>query len=148
MNAKKFEAFQRAADIELLEEAQTTPKRSGGWQKFVLTAACLCVVASAAAVWQPWNTSSKKTGDQSQLPGPWSDTTIENIRAMGFDMVLPDGAEDITFTALNAGENGADMVEADYTLGGVEYTCRAAKRSESEDISGLYETWDQNLSWR
>lgn len=147
MNAKKFEAFQRAADIELLEEAQTAPKRSGGWQKFVLTAACLCVVASAAAVWQPWNTSSKKTGDQSQLPGPWSDTTIENIRAMGFDMVLPDGAEDITFTALNAGENGADMVEADYTLGGVEYTCRAAKRSESEDISGLYETWDQNLSW-
>lgn len=147
MNAKKFEAFQRAADIELLEEAQTAPKRSGGWQKFVLTAACLCVVASAAAVWQPWNTSSKKTGDQSQLPGPWSDTTIENIRAMGFDMVLPDGAEDITFTALNAGENGADMVEADYTLGGIEYTCRAAKRSESEDISGLYETWDQDLSW-
>ena len=147
MNAKKFEAFQRAADIELLEEAQTAPKRSGGWQKFVLTAACLCVVASAAAVWQPWNTSSKKTGDQSQLPDPWSDTTIENIRAMGFDMVLPDGAEDITFTALNAGENGADMVEADYTLGGIEYTCRAAKRSESEDISDLYETWDQNLSW-
>ena len=131
MNAKKFEAFQRAADIELLEEAQTAPKRSGGWQKFVLTAACLCVVASAASVWQPWNTSSKKTGDQSQLPDPWSDTTIENIRAMGFDMVLPDGAEDITFTALNAGENGADMVEADYTLGGIEYTCRAAKRSTS-----------------
>ena len=147
MNTDKFDTFQRAADRELLEEAQTPSKRSGSWQKLALTAACLCVAASALAVWQPWNTSSQKADDHSRLPDPWSDTTIETIRAMGFDMVLPDGAENITFTALNADENGADMVEADYTLGGVEYTCRAAKSSESEDISGLYETWDQSLSW-
>lgn len=147
MNTNKFDTFQRAADRELLEEAQTPSKRSGSWQKLALTAACLCVIASAVAAWQPWNTSSPKNDGQSQIPNPWSDTTIENIRAMGFDMVLPDGAENITFTALNADETGAEMVEADYTLGGIEYTCRAAKSSESEDISGLYETWDQNLSW-
>ncbi len=147
MNADKFDTFQRAADRELLEEAQTPSKRSGSWQKLALTAACLCVIASAVAVWQPWNASSTKNDDQSQIPNLWSDTTIENIRAMGFDMVLPDGAENITFTALNADKTGAGMVEADYTLGGIEYTCRAAKSSESEDISGLYETWDQNLSW-
>lgn len=147
MNTNKFDTFQRAADRELLEEAQTPSKRSGSWQKLALTAACLCVIASAVAAWQPRNTSSPKNDGQSQIPNPWSDTTIENIRAMGFDMVLPDGAENITFTALNADETGAEMVEADYTLGGIEYTCRAAKSSESEDISGLYETWDQNLSW-
>ena len=152
MNAKKFDTFQRAADRELLEEAQTGAKKSGSWQKLALTAACVCVIASAVAAWQPWNSGRTDGGrfdseSGTQIANPWSDTTIENIRAMGFNMVLPDGAENITFTALNAGENGAEMVEADYTLDGAAYTCRAAKTGESADISGLYETWDQDLSW-
>ena len=148
MNEQKFEAFQRAADEHLLEEAQAPMKKKAVWTRLAAAAACVCVVAAAAAVWQPWN-SGKPSGDRSdsQIANPWSDTTIEGIRAMGFNMVLPDGAENVTFTALNAGANGAEMVEADYTLGGVEYTCRASKAAESEDISGLYETWDQDLSW-
>ena len=141
MNEHKFKVFQQSADKMMLEEAQKPMKKKNSWTRLAAMAACVCLIA-AAAVWQPWN-----NGDTAQSPDPWSDTTIEAIRAMGFDMVLPDGAENITFTALNADENGADMVEADYTLGGIEYTCRAAKRSESEDISGLYETWDQDLSW-
>ena len=152
MNTKKFDTFQRAADRELLEEAQASAKRSGSWQKLALTAACVCVIASAVAAWQPWNSGRADGGrtdseSGTQIANPWSDTTIENIRAMGFNMVLPDGAENITFTALDAGENGAEMVEADYTLDGAAYTCRAAKTGESADISGLYETWDQDLSW-
>ena len=39
------------------------------------------------------------------------------------------------------------MIQASYTLDGTAYTCRAAKASDPEDISGLYETWDQDLSW-
>lgn len=152
MNDRKFETFQRAADNALLEEAQRPAQRSGTIRRYAAAAACVCVIAAAAVIWQPWN-SGETSGDRfdnggnTQITNPWSDTTLENIRAMGYNMVLPDGAENITFTALSTGENGAEMVEADYTLDGAAYTCRAAKTGESEDISGLYETWDQDLSW-
>lgn len=148
MSEHKFEVFQHAADKAVLEEAQIPMKKRSIRIRFAAASACVCILAAAAVVWQPWNHGKPDdAGDRTQIPNPWSDTTIEDIRAMGFHMVLPDGAENITFTALNANENGADMVEADYTLDGIEYTCRAAKSAESEDISGLYETWDQNLSW-
>ncbi len=145
MNERKFEVFQQSADKTMLEEAQTSMKKKNTWARLAAAAACVCVIAAAALIWQPWN--NDRNGDTAQIPNPWTDTTIEAIRAMGFDMVLPDGAENITFTALNAGENGAEMVQADYTLRGAEYTCRAAKSAAPEDISGLYETWDQDLSW-
>lgn len=148
MNKRKFEVFQRSADQTMLEEAQIPMKKKNSWPRFAAMAACVCLVAAAALIWQPWNTSHENAdGGQTQIPNPWSDVSLEDIRAMGYNMVLPDGAEDITFTALNAGENGADMVEADYTLGGAAYTCRVSRTTEPEDISGLYETWDQDLSW-
>ena len=141
MNEHKFEVFQHSADPTMLEEAQTGGKRKSGWLHFAAAAACVCVVAAAALIWRPWSGAV-------QMPNPWTDTTLENIRAMGYDMVLPDGAENVTFTALNAESGGAAMmVQADYTLNGAEYTCRAAKTAEPEDISGLYETWEQDLSW-
>ncbi len=147
MNGRKFETFQRAADASLLEEAQRPAKKTPVWTRYAAAAACVCIAAAAAftLTWKSGRTDKVPGG--SQIPDPWSGTTLADIRAMGYDMVLPDGAENITFTALNAGANGAEMVEADYTLGGVAYTCRAAKSAESEDISGLYETWDQDLSW-
>ena len=148
MNERKFEVFQHSADQTMLEEAQIPMKKKNYRTRAAAMAACVCLIAAAALIWQPWNTSPKNAdGGQTQIPNPWSGATLEDIRAMGYNMVLPDGAEDITFTALNADENGADMVEADYTLGGVEYTCRVSRTTEPEDISGLYETWDQDLSW-
>lgn len=132
MNDRKFETFQRAAGNALLEEAQRPAQRSGTIRRYAAAAAYVCVIAAAAVIWQPWN-SGETSGDRfdnggnSQIANPWSDTTLENIRAMGYNMVLPDGAENITFTALSTGENGAEMVEADYTLDGAAYTCRAAK---------------------
>ena len=149
MNDRKFETFQHAADNALLEEAQRSAHRSGSVRRFAAAAACVCVIAAAAVIWQPWN-SGKTSGDNggdTQVANPWSDTTLENIRAMGYNMVLPDGAEGVTFTAMHADGENPEMVEADYTLDGVEYTCRAAKAADREDISGLYETWDQDLSW-
>ena len=148
MNERKFEVFQHSADQTMLEEAQKPMKKKNYRTRFAAAAACVCLIAAATLIWQPWNASPKNAdGGQTQIPNPWSGATLDDIRAMGYNMVLPDGAEDITFTALNAGENGADMVEADYTLGGVEYTCRVSRTTEPEDISGLYETWDQDLSW-
>ncbi len=150
MNEHKFEVFQQSADKTMLEEAQIPMKKKNSWTRFAAAAACVCVIA-AAAVWQPWNSGENDGdtigGDTTQIPNPWTDTTLEGIRAMGFHMVLPDGAENITFTALNADETGASLVQADYTLDGVAYTCRAARSAENEDISGMYETWDQDLSW-
>lgn len=150
MNDRKFDVFQRAADQTMLEEAQRPMKKNHIRARAAATAACVCVVA-AAVILQPWNSS--KTGDPPgnggnvQIANPWSDTTLAQIRAMGYALTLPDGAENAAFTALNANETGAEMVQASYTLDGTAYTCRAARTSDPEDISGLYETWDQDLSW-
>ena len=150
MNDRKFDVFQRAADQTMLEEAQRPMKKNHIRARAAAAAACVCVVA-AAVILQPWNSS--KTGDPPgnggnvQIANPWSDTTLAQIRAMGYALTLPAGAENAAFTALNADETGAEMVQASYTLDGTAYTCRAAKASDPEDISGLYETWDQDLSW-
>ena len=150
MNDRKFDVFQHAADQTMLEEAQRPMKKNHIRARAAAAAACICIVA-AAVILQPWNSS--KTGDPPgnggnvQIANPWSDTTLAQIRAMGYALTLPDGAENAAFTALNANETGAEMVQASYTLDGTAYTCRAAKASDPEDISGLYETWDQDLSW-
>ena len=150
MNDRKFDVFQHAADQTMLEEAQRPMKKNHIRARAAAAAACVCVVA-AAVILQPWNSS--ETGDPPgnggnvQIANPWSDTTLAQIRAMGYALTLPDGAENAAFTALNADETDAEMVQASYTLDGTAYTCRAAKASDPEDISGLYETWDQDLSW-
>ena len=149
MNDRKFDVFQRAADQTMLEEAQRPMKKNHIRARAAAAAACVCVVA-AAVILQPWNSS--KTGDPPgnggnvQIANSWSDTTLAQIRAMGYALTLPDGAN-AAFPVLNADETGAEMVQASYTLDGTAYTCRAAKASDPEDISGLYETWDQDLSW-
>lgn len=150
MNDRKFDVFQHAADQTMLEEAQRPMKKNHIRARAAAAAACVCVVA-AAVILQPWNSS--KTGDPPgnggnvQIANPWSDTTLAQIRAMGYALTLPDGAENAAFTALNADETGAEMVQASYTLDGTAYTCRAVKAFDPENISGLYETWDQDLSW-
>ena len=106
-----------------------------------------CRGRDLTAVEQQQNRRSPGSGGNVQIANPWSDTTLAQIRAMGYALTLPDGAENSAFTALNADETGAEMVQASYTLDGTAYTCRAAKASDPEDISGLYETWDQDLSW-
>ena len=150
MNDRKFDVFQHAADQTMLEEAQRPMKKNHIRARAATAAACVCVVA-AAVILQPWNNSKSDdppgNGGNVQIANPWSDTTLAQIRAMGYALTLPDGAENAAFTALNVDETGAEMVQASYTLDGTAYTCRAAKASDPEDISGLYESWDQDLSW-
>lgn len=153
MNRKMFEQFQRAADPDLLEEAQATenlarqpelhriPKRKKSILPYFAAAACLCLLIGTA-IQQPWNHDPN-----SQITDPWSSITLETVHAMGFDLVLPEQAEAVELTALNVQANSAEMIQANYTLDGTAYTCRATNATESEDISGLYETWDQDLSW-
>lgn len=150
MNDRKFDVFQHAADQTMLEEAQRPMKKNHIRARAAAAAACVCVVA-AAVILQPWNNSKSDdppgNGGNVQIANSWSDTTLAQIRAMGYALTLPDGAENAAFTALNVDETGAEMVQASYTLDGTAYTCRAAKASDPEDISGLYESWDQDLSW-
>lgn len=63
MNDRKFETFQRAAGNALLEEAQRPAQRSGTIRRYAAAAACVCVIAAAAVIWQPWN-SGETSGDR------------------------------------------------------------------------------------
>ena len=112
MNDRKFDVFQHAADQTMLEEAQRPMKKNHIRARAAAAAACVCVVA-AAVILQPWNSS--KTGDPPgnggnvQIANPWSDTTLAQIRAMGYALTLPDGAENAAFTALHARRHGIHL---------------------------------------
>lgn len=126
-------------------------KKNHIWARAAAAAACVCVVAAGrdlTAVEQQQNRRSPRNGGNVQIANSWSDTTLAQIRAMGYALTLPQRARRTPLSPRsNADETGVEMVQASYTLDGTAYTCRAAKASDPENISGLYETWDQDLSW-
>ncbi|MGN1143621.1 MAG: hypothetical protein ACI4SU_03570, partial [Anaerovoracaceae bacterium] len=58
--------------------------------------------------------------------------TMEDIAALGFRMILPEEAEAATYEVLD----GGTAVEADFTLDGETYTCRAKKTTEAAVPAG------------
>lgn len=168
MKQEHFDKFQHAADPRLLEEAQEPLRRQAHSRAPLALAACLCVViAAAAVVWQPWNAAQPQpTADSpvdaqsvegsakaAQIPNPLQEETAESIAAMGYALPVPAEAQDVAYTSIASGdaENAADaavrMAQADYTVDGRSYTCRALKGAQGADLSGLYMDWTQTLSW-
>lgn len=76
------------------------------------------------------------------MANPWTDTTAEDaLQELGFEMGLPEGAEDAAYRVL-ADEQ---LLEMDFTLDGLDFTARmkpSAEVEEIEDISGLYYSWE------
>lgn len=76
------------------------------------------------------------------MANPWTDTTAEDaLQSLGFEMGVPQGAEDVAYRML-ADES---LLEMNFTLDGQAYTARmkpSAVVEEIEDISGLYYAWE------
>ncbi|MDD6816658.1 MAG: hypothetical protein PUE84_09450 [Firmicutes bacterium] len=137
MNQKLFQRFMNEIEDEFLEEAYKktaagpSPSRlpadgaSFGrnrrvWlRRSIAAAACLCLVAAGIAA-------------GGKLRNDGKPATMEDIAELGFRLVLPEEAEAATYEVLE----GGTAVEADFTLKGETYTCRAEKTSEAEVPAG------------
>ena len=132
MNQKLFQRFMNGIEDEFLEEAYAEPvarpasagfsvgrnRRVWLWRS-IAAAACLCLVAAGIAA------GGRLRGDEKPV-------TMEDIAALGFRLLLPEEAEAATYEICD----GGDAVEADFTLAGENYTCRAEKTSEAEVPAG------------
>lgn len=128
MNRDLFQRFMNGIDDEFLEEAYAEPAvrpASAGFsagrsrrvwlRRSIAAAACICLVAAGIAA------GGRLRDDEKPV-------TMEDIAALGFRLLLPEEAEAATYEICD----GGDAVEADFTLAGETYTCRAEKTSEAE----------------
>lgn len=126
MNQKLFQRFMNEIDDEFLEEAYgehaARPSAAGFsagrnrrvWlRRSIAAAACLCLVAAGIAA-------------GGKLRNDGKPATMEDIAELGFRLVLPEEAEAATYEVLE----GGTAVEADFTLKGETYTCRAKKTAD------------------
>ncbi|MDD6816236.1 MAG: hypothetical protein PUE84_07320, partial [Firmicutes bacterium] len=128
MKQDLFQRFMNGIEDEFLEEAYAEPAArpaSAGFsagrsrrvwlRRSIAAAACICLVAAGIAA------GGKLRDDEKPV-------TMEDIAALGFRLLLPEEAEAATYEICD----GGDAVEADFTLAGETYTCRAEKTSEAE----------------
>ena len=132
MKQDLFQRFMNEIEDEFLEEAYTEPAArpaSAGFsagrsrrvwlRRSIAAAACICLVAAGIAA------GGRLRDDEKPV-------TMEDIAALGFRLLLPEEAEAATYEICD----GGDAVEADFTLAGENYTCRAEKTSEAEVPAG------------
>ena len=74
------------------------------------------------------------------LANPWNyEATAQDIKDLtGKELIIPDGATDITYGILDTEKLG----EVSFTLDGKQYCARLKVTEDYEDISGLYYEWD------
>lgn len=102
----------------------------------ILTAAALLIAFAACAARPP---APGPTETAAQLPNPVVDVPDASaFSKLGVAIGAPQGAEDVSYSII-AGK----IAQILFAYGGRGYTYRAAKTDE--DISGVYETFDDNM---
>ena len=143
MNQQQFEIFQYAAEDQLLEEAQAAGIHRSRYWGILALAACFCAVVLVAAVWKPWSREK-----QAQLGNPVEEVTAATIQTLGYRMEIPKSAKNVVYSTVDvSAESEVPMAQVRYDLGTQAYTYRALKTAESADISGISQTWTNDLSW-
>ena len=132
-------------DPELVAEAAVLPRRSRRMLRVLLpAAACLClIVAGACVLLQPRGTADEPpAGKAEQLANPITESTPEALSELvGVAVQVPADAEDVQYQCLDLG--GAQMAQAQFALGSLNYTYRIQRTAQAEDISGLYyDAWE------
>lgn len=140
MNKPAFDMFMHAADDAMLEEAQQPFEAHEAHTPRIRVLRCVaavlaCVILTGAALWRPWE--------------PKDDGSAAQLLRQGYAMAVPEDAEEVSYSEVDLG-SGSDvpMAQAEFTRNGVQYTCRALKTSQPEDISGLTEDWSESLDWK
>lgn len=83
--------------------------------------------------------------NQDSLPGivnPISSSSAEEVQEL-YGMILPDRAENISYSLISSGDDQPVMAQVSFTLDGAECTYRATASDGLKDISGMYYAWEK-----
>lgn len=169
MNYDRFAHIMRAVDDDLLEEAmQSTAKSSRViWLRWAAAAACLCIAIGGicavhySGVFAPDPIVENPTTppDVTVMQDPATDDgtdigaeevalTAEDLAIYGYTLALPLNAENTVYTLIELSDDYAlPMAQATFTQDDRQYTCRALKTDQPEDISDMNEPWSESLDW-
>lgn len=141
MNKNRFYQLMSSVDDDLLEEAQRPARRS---RPRILAAAsvaaCFVIVAAVYFLKAP-------AAGNVQLPNPVQETTLADIRQLGYSVPVPGDASSVSYSIIDLSSGSAPMAEVSFERGGQTYSLRALKAAQPEDISGIYASWSDSLDW-
>ncbi len=150
MNEKRFQKFQQAIDDRFLEEAtEFIPKRKR-YLPMAGLAACFCLLVTGLFMWSPWQQSlpGQAEDPMTQIVNPVRESSFAELILLGYRMEVPAQAQNVGYTTVSVGDNyAAPMAQVSYQIDTTDYTYRALQTTQTEDISGQYETWVYDLSW-
>lgn len=153
MNTDRFKKMMQAVEPELLEEAKQPVRRSPGKgvRSFVAAAACFAVLAGGAMMLRPQTPAQSEPapgpeGNMAMVVNPMQSASAAELEQLGYQMPLPDGAQNTSYKLINTGR-AVPMAQVSFQLAEEQYTCRAVKTEQAEDISGIYQQWTQSVDW-
>ena len=80
------------------------------------------------------------------MPNPWRDCTLdEALEHVAVPFRAPEGSESESWRLMES--SGGDLAELRFTWDGLDFTARAKKTEAPEDISGMYYSWNEEVSF-
>ncbi len=113
----------------------------------MIAAALLAGCAGYIPIPVPGESSQEAVSEESvsenengtQIGNPWRETDEAGIsEALNAMFIIPEGATDVHYSIMDE----ELLVQADFSLDGLDYTARMKRSEEFEDISGCYYKWD------
>lgn len=110
-------------------------------KRVLILTVLLSIAALSACGAKESNTSNTADNGEATvgIANPWTESDREGVlEATGFDLVAPDGAEDVVYSYMQE----ESLAQVSYTLDGNEWTYRVRPTDALEDLSGMCYEWD------
>ena len=148
MKNKRFLRLMNAVDPDLLEEAKEQPRRSRKrFGAFAAMAACFVLLAGGVVLFRPAEPTQEPQQSGTQLVNPIQTVTAAELTQLGYRIPLPADAQNASYQLISLGQETAPMASVSFQKADRDYTCRAVKSEQVEDISGIYQEWAESIDW-
>lgn len=148
MNDKRFQRLMGSVDPELLEEAKEPPRRFGKrFGSLAAMAACFVLLVGGVMIFQSRDPAQDPQHGTAQLANPIKTVTAAEVTQLGYRIPLPAEAQNTKYQLITLSQDTTPMAQVSFLVDDENYTCRAAKADQAEDISGIYQEWDESIDW-
>ena len=148
MNIKRFRRLIDSVDPELLEEAKEPPRRSRKqFGTLAAMAACFVLLVAGVMIFQSRDSAQDPQQGTAQLANPIQTVTAAEVAQLGYRIPLPAEAQETKYQLITLSQDTTPMAQVSFLVNDRDYTCRAAKAEQAEDISGIYQEWAESIDW-
>lgn len=148
MNNKRFRRLMDSVDPELLEEAKEPPRRSRKhFGSLAAMAACFVLLVGGVMIFQSRDSAQDPQQGTAQLANPIQTVTAAEVAQLGYRIPLPAEAQKTKYQLITLSQDTTPMAQVSFLVNDRDYTCRAVKTEQAEDISGIYQEWTESIDW-